>query len=248
MPTWKMSSNFAFLLASLRCLTILNSRRCNQIFRSYSTQWFLGGLFTKYKSRFSSYLIRSEFLTLTWTPWRSLTVAATSSSSKVQNVSHLKLDQFKCFTICQSEKHILWKDQLNKKFPILVIFDMFSDQNQNPHPNHGFDFDDENAFRGGLPQKSCLSDRERNKLANLPLVSQTMAMSFGQIVHKIGQSYIEKISSVWWLLGHLIFIGCLWNGQACDIIIRRVSVTLTWCWYWRSLPSSLSNGKCDVFA
>ena len=115
MPTWKMSSNFAFLLASLRCLTILNSRRCNQIFRSYSTQWFLGGLFTKYKSRFSSYLIRSEFLTLTWTPWRSLTVAATSSSSKVQNASHLKLDQFKCFTICQSEKHILWKDQLNKK-------------------------------------------------------------------------------------------------------------------------------------
>ena len=56
-------------------------------------------------------------------------------------------------------------------------------------PNHDFEFDSEGAFQVVLPhQKSCLSGGEQNKLANLPLV----AISFGQIVPKIGQSSVEK--------------------------------------------------------
>ena len=63
-------------------------------------------------------------------------------------------------------------------------------QSQNLHTKkHDFEFDGEDAFQVVLPrQKSCLSGREQNKLANLPLV----AISFGQIVPKIGQSSSEK--------------------------------------------------------
>ena len=108
-----------------------------------------------------------------------------------------------------------------------------------------------------LPQKTCLSAREQNKPANLPprwprwprwwWRGKQWQFSFGdnrQTRRKIVHSVVEKSNDgknevlmvLWWLLGHLIFMGddswnpSLWHHQ------RRVVWRCCLMWHFQ-VPS-----------